>query len=35
MEVERISWGPMETNIDPCLQEKESITGPIEELAEI
>ena len=25
----------METNIDPCLQEDESIIGPVEELNEI
>ena len=25
----------METNIDPCLQEDESIAGPVEELTEI
>ena len=35
MEVEKVSKGPMETNIDPCLQEEESIVGPIEELVEI
>ena len=33
--VERISNGPMETNIDPRLQEEESTAGPIEELVEI
>ena len=35
MEVEKASKGPTETNIDPLLQEEESITGPIEELVEI
>ena len=35
MEVERISRGPMETNIDLYLQEDESIVVPIEELIEI
>ena len=35
MEVEKISKGPMETNIDPCLQEDESTTGPVEELVNI
>ena len=25
----------METNIDPCLQEEEPTTGPIEELSEV
>ena len=25
----------METNIEPCLQEKKSTTGPIEELIEV
>ena len=32
--VERISRGPMETNIDPRLQEDELTSGPIEELIE-
>ena len=35
MEVEKVSKGPIETNIDPRLQEEESITGPIEILVEI
>ena len=35
MKVEKTSWGPMETNIDPHLQEDESTTGPTEELIEI
>ena len=35
IEVEKISQGPMETNIDTCLQEDESTTGPVEELTEI
>ena len=35
MEVEKTSRGPMETNIDPRLQEDESTTGPVEELTEI
>ena len=35
MEVEKISRGPMETNIDPYLQEDESTVGPVEELIEI
>ena len=32
MEVEKTSRGPMETNIDPRLQEDELIVGPMEEL---
>ena len=35
MEVGKTSPGPMETNIDPRLQEDESTTGLIEELIEI
>ena len=35
MEVEKISQGSMETNIDPLLQEDELTTGPVEELTEI
>ena len=35
LEVEKISKGPIETNIDPHLQEEESIDGPIEELIEV
>ena len=35
MEVEKISRGPMETNIDPRLQKDESTAGPVEELIEI
>ena len=35
MEVEKISQGLMETNIDPHPQEDESTTGPVEELVEI
>ena len=35
MEVEKISWGLMETNIDPRLQKDESIVRPMEELTEI
>ena len=35
MEVEKVSKGPMETNIDPRWQEEESTAGPIEELVEI
>ena len=30
-----MSTGPMETNIDPYLQEVESTTGPIEELVDV
>ena len=30
-----ISRRPMDTNIDPCLQEDESIARPMEELTEI
>ena len=33
--VERKSRGPMETNIDPRLQEEESTAGPVKELIEI
>ena len=35
MEVEKVSKGPMETNIDPRLQEEESTARPIDELVEI
>ena len=35
IEVEKTSRGPMETNIDPRLQEDESTVGPVEELTEI
>ena len=35
MEVEKVTNGPMETNIDPYLLEEESTIGPIEELVEI
>ena len=35
MDVEKTSQGPMETNIDPCLQEGKSTTAPVEELTEI
>ena len=35
MEVEKISRGPMETNIDPYLQEDKSTTGLVEKLTEI
>ena len=35
MEVEKVSKGPMETNIDPFLQEKESAAKPIKELVDI
>ena len=35
MEVEKTSQGPMETNINPYLQEDESTLGPVEELTEI
>ena len=35
MEVEKISRGLMETNIDPHLQENESATGPVEGLTKI
>ena len=35
MNVEKVSKGPMETNIDTCLHEEESTAGPIEELVEI
>ena len=35
MKVEKISRGPMETNIDLHLQEDESVAGPIEKLTEI
>ena len=33
-EVEKIRRRPMETNINPSLQEDESIVGPMEELIE-
>ena len=35
IEVEKVSKGPMEINIDPRLQGEESTAGPIEELVEI
>ena len=35
IEVEKISRGLIETNINPRLQEDESTTGPMEELTEI
>ena len=35
MEVGRLSVGPMETNIDPHLQEKKSTSRPIKELVEV
>ena len=35
VEVEKISRGQMETNIDPCLQEDESIIGLVKKLIEI
>ena len=35
LEVEKISKGPMETNIDLHMQEEESTAGPIEELIEV
>ena len=35
IEVEKTSQGPLETNIDPRLQEDESTAGPMEELMEI
>ena len=35
MEVEKMSKVPMETNIDPRLQEDESTAGPIKELVDI
>ena len=35
MEVRVQNIGPMETNIDSCLQEDEPATGPIEELVEV
>ena len=35
MEVEKTSRGPMETNIDPRLQEDEPTAVPVEELIEI
>ena len=35
LEVEKISKGPIETNIDPQLQEEDSTAGPIEELIEV
>ena len=35
IEVEKVSRGPIKTNIDPHLQEAESIAEPIEELTEI
>ena len=35
LEVEKTSKGPMETNIDPHLQEEEATTGPIEKLIEV
>ena len=35
MEVEKISKGQIEINIDPRLQEEESTVGPIEELIEV
>ena len=35
LEVEKVSKGLMETNIDPRLQEEKLTAGPIEELVEI
>ena len=35
MEVEKISQGPIETNINPHLQEDESTIGLVEELIQI
>ena len=35
MEVEMVSRGPMDTNINPSLEEDESTAGPIEELTKI
>ena len=35
MEIEKTSQGPMETNIDPRLQEDESTVRALEELTEI
>ena len=35
MEVKKVCNGPMETNIDPHLQEEKSTDGSIEELVEI
>ena len=35
MEIGVSSLGPIETNIDPRLQEDEPIAGPIEELVEV
>ena len=35
MKVENTNKGPMETNIDPHLQEDESTAKPVEELVEI
>ena len=34
MELDKISKGPMETNIDPRLQEDKSTIGPVEELVD-
>ena len=35
MEIEKKNKGPMETNIDPRLQEDESTAGPVKELVDI
>ena len=35
MEVEKMSKGPMETNIDPRLQEDESTARPVKKLIDI
>lgn len=35
IEVDKVSKGPMETSIDPHLQEEQSTIGPIEEWVEI
>ena len=35
MNVEKMSKVPIETNIDPCLQEDESTTGLVEELVDV
>ena len=35
MEVQVSSAGPMETNIDPCLQKDEPVARPIKEFIEL
>ena len=35
MELEKMSKEPMETNIDPRLEEDKSTAGPVEELVDV